>query len=378
MRGFSDGDAPCPQGLQGARRRPGRFPSDTISTHLVHPPGVAALTSGACWTGWSRRDARASTRTRTTSEPSRSRAPPGPLEAPLAYAPRRTVLDALLVEAASEAGAEVREGFTVDDLEIEDGRVYGIRGHAKDEPPVRLAGSRGGGRRRSPLPRRDRVGPEQYNEKPPLQVSYYTYLSGLPMNGRYECSLRPGRGFAAWPTNDDLTVVIAGWPRSELAANRQDIEGNWIATLELVPEFADPVPRRYARDAGSSVSPCRTSCASPSDRAGPWWATPGTRRTSSRHSGSATPSATPSCAPPLSTRRCRARASSRPPWPSIRPSGTGGRCRSTSSRRTRDARAPATRAPADPGSRRGRPGRDGCVRTRRGAVTSPADFFDGR
>jgi len=82
------------------------------------------------------------------------------------------------------------------------------------------------------------VKPEQYNEKPPLQVSYYTYLSGLPMDGRYEVHLRPDRGFAAWPTNDDLTVVIAGWPRSELAANRTDIEANLRATVELVPEFA--------------------------------------------------------------------------------------------------------------------------------------------
>ena len=54
----------------------------------------------------------------------------------------------------------------------------------------------------------------------------------------YEVHLRPGRGFAAWPTNDDLTVVIAGWPRSELVANRTDIEGNFLAMLELVPDFA--------------------------------------------------------------------------------------------------------------------------------------------
>ena len=29
-----------------------------------------------------------------------------------------------------------------------------------------------------------RVKAEQYNEKPPLQVSYYTYVSSLPMEGR--------------------------------------------------------------------------------------------------------------------------------------------------------------------------------------------------
>ena len=54
-------------------------PSDTISTHLVHPPGVAALQR------W------------------------GLLEQLTATA----VLDKLLMDAASEAGAEVREGFIV-------------------------------------------------------------------------------------------------------------------------------------------------------------------------------------------------------------------------------------------------------------------------
>lgn len=48
-----------------------------------------------------------------------------------AYGPRRIVLDALLVEAAAAAGAEVRESFTVEEVLIDDGRVMGIRGHAK-------------------------------------------------------------------------------------------------------------------------------------------------------------------------------------------------------------------------------------------------------
>jgi 2-polyprenyl-6-methoxyphenol hydroxylase-like FAD-dependent oxidoreductase len=99
------------------------------------------------------------------------------------------------------------------------------------------------------------VKPQRYNEKPALQVSYYAYVSGLPMDGRYEVYLRPGRGFAAWDTNDGLTVVIGGWPRSELAANRKDIEGNFLATLDLVPEFAArfAAAKRETRFVGMSV-----------------------------------------------------------------------------------------------------------------------------
>lgn len=155
-------------------------------------------------------------------------------EAPLAYAPRRTVLDKLLVDAAAEAGAAVREGFTVEGLLIEDGRVTGIRGHGERELRARVVVGADG--HHSLVARV--AGAEPYNEIPPLQVSYYTYVSGLPMDGRYEVHLRPGRGFGAWPTNDDLTLVIGGWPRSELVENRKDIEGNFLATLEIVPEFA--------------------------------------------------------------------------------------------------------------------------------------------
>jgi flavin-dependent dehydrogenase len=41
-----------------------------------------------------------------------------------------------------------------------------------------------------------------------------------------------------WPTNDDLTLVIAGWPFAEFEANKRNLEGNYLQTLELVPEFA--------------------------------------------------------------------------------------------------------------------------------------------
>ena len=33
-----------------------------------------------------------------------------------------------------------------------------------------------------------------YHEKPPLLAGYYTYWSGLPMDGRFETYVRPDRG----------------------------------------------------------------------------------------------------------------------------------------------------------------------------------------
>jgi flavin-dependent dehydrogenase len=233
-----------------------RFPSDTISTHLIHPPGVAALKEWGLLdrliaTGCPGIDTYAFDFGQFTISGA-----PGTDESPLAYAPRRTVLDKLLVDAASEAGAEVRQGFTVAGVVIEGGRVTGIRGHRQGEPAVTeharvVVGADG---HHSLVARC--VNTEQYNETPPLQVSYYTYLSGLPMDGRYEVHLRPDRGFGAWPTNDDLTVVIGGWPRSELVANRKDIEGNFLATLELVPDFAARyrAGKRETRFVGQSLA----------------------------------------------------------------------------------------------------------------------------
>jgi 2-polyprenyl-6-methoxyphenol hydroxylase-like FAD-dependent oxidoreductase len=217
------------------------FPSDTISTHLVHPPGIASLRR------WGLLDRMTATGCPPIDTyafdfgPFTISGAPGTAEAPVAYAPRRTVLDKLLVDAAAEAGVDVREAFTVEDVVTEDGHVTGIRGHGRGGRPLTeharvVIGADG---RHSRVARA--VRPEQYHDKPPILAGYYSYWSGLPMNGRFETYDRPDRGFAAWPTNDDLTLVVGGWPVAEFEANKHDVEGNWLRMLDLVPEFAERV-----------------------------------------------------------------------------------------------------------------------------------------
>jgi 2-polyprenyl-6-methoxyphenol hydroxylase-like FAD-dependent oxidoreductase len=232
------------------------FPYDTVSTHLLHPPGVVALRR---WGLLHRLTATGCPPIDTYAfdfGPFTISGAPGTAEAPVAYAPRRTVLDKLLVDAASEAGVEVREGFNVDDVVVEDGRVVGVRGHGRGgrfvtEHARVVVGADG---RHSRVARA--VRPEQYREKPPLLCGYYSYWSGLPTDGRFETYVRPERGFAAWPTHDDLTLVIGGWPYRELEANRQDIEGNYLKMFELAPAFAERVraARREERIVGTSVA----------------------------------------------------------------------------------------------------------------------------
>src|SRR5436309_3557801 len=105
------------------------FPSDRLaSTHMVWHSGVEYLTR------WGLLDRLAA----TGCPPMRNfkldlgelvltgHAPPAGAVAE-AYAPRRLVLDDLLLSAAREAGAEVRTRCSVRDLIMENDRVAGVR-----------------------------------------------------------------------------------------------------------------------------------------------------------------------------------------------------------------------------------------------------------
>ncbi len=214
------------------------FPSDTISTHLIHPPGVDLLKR------WGLLDRVVATGCPSIDTYSFDFGPfaltgsQGTSSSPVSYAPRRTVLDKILIDAAAEAGVEVREAFTVEEVIVEDGRVTGIKGHGRGGATVTenarvVVGADG---LHSLVART--VKPEQYQDKPQLLAAYYTYWSGLPMNGRFEAYVRPYQSFAAWPTNDDLTLVIAGWQFKEFEARKADIEGNYQRVIDLAPEFA--------------------------------------------------------------------------------------------------------------------------------------------
>jgi 2-polyprenyl-6-methoxyphenol hydroxylase-like FAD-dependent oxidoreductase len=231
------------------------FPSDTISTHLVHPPGVSVLR------GWGLLDRLVATGCPAVHTYAFDVGPfviegtPGAADSPVAYGPRRTVLDKLLVDAAAEAGAEVREGFTVEDVLVEHGQVVGIRGHGRNGPTIdeRARVVVGADGLHSLVAKA--VRPEQYHERPPLQAGYYTYWSGLPVDGRFEAYDRAGRAWAAWPTHDDLTLVVVSWPFEEYDTNKRDIEHHYLESVERAPAFADRVraATREERFLGTAV-----------------------------------------------------------------------------------------------------------------------------
>jgi 2-polyprenyl-6-methoxyphenol hydroxylase-like FAD-dependent oxidoreductase len=230
------------------------FPSDTISTHLIHPPGVTALKK------WGLLDRLLATGCPAIHTYSLDVGPfvitgtPGAADSPMSYAPRRTVLDKLLVDAAAAGGAEVREEFTVEEIVAEKGRVTGIRGHSKGGRDVteRARVVVGADGLHSLLART--VSPEQYHEKPPLQAGYYTYWSGLDV-AEFEAFDRIDRAWAAFPTNDGLTLLVVSWPFAEFDANKKDVERHYLGALDRVPAFAERVraARREERFVGTVV-----------------------------------------------------------------------------------------------------------------------------
>jgi 2-polyprenyl-6-methoxyphenol hydroxylase-like FAD-dependent oxidoreductase len=217
------------------------FPSDTLSTHYIHQPGVAALER---WGLLSRViDSNCPPIRSYTLDvgPFALTGTPPPLAGVAeGYSPRRSVLDQILVEAAAQAGAEVRERFLVDELLFEGGRVVGIGGrsaggaHVTERAKI-VIGADG----MNSLVARG-VGATAYNVRPTLTCAYFTYWSGVEMEG-VELYPRPGRMIVTSPTNDGRVVTIVFWPKEEFRRVRSDIEGHFLEALELAPGLADRI-----------------------------------------------------------------------------------------------------------------------------------------
>ncbi|HEU5004337.1 MAG TPA: NAD(P)/FAD-dependent oxidoreductase [Actinomycetota bacterium] len=217
------------------------FPSDTLSTLVIHAPGVAALERWGLLPRVLASGCPPIERYSFDFGPVRLAGRPRPCgDVATAYAPRRHVLDKILVDAAAATGVEVREGFDIEEVVFEDGAAVGIRGRERGAPRVEerarvVVGADGRNSRIA-----ESVGAPRYREKGRLQQAYYSFWRDLPTQD-LETVIRPYRGWGVIPTGDGLTLVVLGWPYAESEAYKADIEGNFLKTLELVPEFAQRV-----------------------------------------------------------------------------------------------------------------------------------------
>src|SRR5262245_23570462 len=156
----------------------------------------------------------------------------------LGYGPRRSVFDKLLVDAAVEAGAELRTGFTVDGFTTDGERITGIRGRARaGGAPVteRASVVVGADGRHSRLA--SFVHAPEYDASATETCWYFSYWSGV--TGRsIEIYFREGKAVFVFPTNDSLTGVFVGWPIHQLPAVRANIEAHVMAAVDEIPELS--------------------------------------------------------------------------------------------------------------------------------------------
>ncbi len=166
--------------------------------------------------------------------------PPGS-QAGMALAPRRHVLDKILLDAAVKAGAELRQGVTFEDVEKDGDRVIGVRGRIQDGSASFSAHARiviGADGAYSRVART--VGAEAYNVFPKEAGAYntYSYFSGVPLTETVFYG-RPERMVYAWPTNDGLTLVGIMQPGSAPRPARADVEQAFFDELDaMTPDLA--------------------------------------------------------------------------------------------------------------------------------------------
>ncbi|MGZ4617858.1 MAG: NAD(P)/FAD-dependent oxidoreductase [Frankiaceae bacterium] len=217
------------------------FPSDTLSTHQVQLPGIARLHQ---W-GLLDRVARAGTPATPavrfdTGNAVLSGSFPEHEGIDALYSPRRTLLDAMLIDAAREAGAEIRTDVVVDELCWNDGMVTGIRGRMKSGAAVGETASVvvGADGKHSFVARA--AGAAQHRMTPPLTAACYTYWEGVPLTGG-EMYARERRAIGAWPTNDGLAMTYVALPVREFETARHDTEGAILAALDLAGDLGERV-----------------------------------------------------------------------------------------------------------------------------------------
>ena len=188
---------------------------------------------------------------------------------PVACGPRRTALDRVLVDAAVEAGAELRAGFSVEALTTEGDRVTGIRGgdrRAGTSVTERATITIGADGRNSHVARA--VGAAESEQVASLTCWYFSYWADVP-GDTLEIYDRHGRAIFAFPTNDNLFAVFVAWPISELALVRAEIERQFLAAVDGMPTLGERVRAGRRADRFYGATDLRNFLRKPY---GPGWA----------------------------------------------------------------------------------------------------------
>jgi flavin-dependent dehydrogenase len=168
------------------------------------------------------------------------------------YAPRRALLDHILVDAAARSGVDVRFGVHVEDVIVErDGRVAGVavieRGMRRSVPAAIVVGADG---LYSTIARRVRA--RRIVEGAHATAVLYSYWTGVPSE-EYCWWFQPGASMGAIPTNNGATCVFVSLPAADFRHERRrhgtDVYRRLIRKMS--PSFADQL------NGASCVEPVR-------------------------------------------------------------------------------------------------------------------------
>lgn len=230
------------------RARPG---SDTLSTHALMRGGVLQLHRWGLLEGIR---AEGTPPIRTTTFHYAGETIAVPIKArdgiDALAAPKRTVLDRHLAEAARRAGADLAFGTSALELSRDDRRrVRGLVVAGPDGAPVRIRAGMviGADGAHSRVARMAEAAVERTARHAGAVI--YGYHSGLDLEG-YHWYYRPGVSAGVIPTNDGQTCVFVSMPRARFwAASPAGLEALYRRVLaETSPALAGAVGR--ARPAG--------------------------------------------------------------------------------------------------------------------------------
>lgn len=238
-----------------------RFPSDTLSTHSIARGGVVQL---ARWGLLHEVMASGAPAIREVSfhlgDTVIRKAVKASAGSDHLVAPRRHILDDIVLRAAERDGAQVRTGITVTDVTRNgDGRVTGILGRDADGAAVEIAARFvvGADGLRSRIARA--VDAPVTDQRHANGACYYTYAAGLDFRGT-EFHLGDG-GFAGlFPTHCGEANVWVSVPSHRAALLRGNGERNQ-AFRDLVGEIAPALADRLV--AGRQTAPVRGAAEMP-------------------------------------------------------------------------------------------------------------------
>jgi len=211
-----------------------RFPSETLSTHVIQPCGVGVLDRIGLLDGILAAGAAPLTRFTFVSDGARMEATVegGLFEHP-SISMRRLVLDRLLVDGAAVAGVDVRTGTRVTGLLWENGRVTGAVAGEKRIAARLVVGADGRGSTVAEL-----AGARKYRLAPQERIFAWAYFEGVEPDGHLRLGSLGDLTYVAGPTDSGLYLAAACPPMKDRESFLADREASYAAALAAWPELS--------------------------------------------------------------------------------------------------------------------------------------------